>query len=270
MKAKTNLTEILTQGTPRQKALLVIKHEEEKHRLGGVTTLTEKNIRAIINSLKKCSEEERAEFNRCVEIAEIYSMCRLHLYSLQENLFKFSARICNYLYLWEQAEKETELFNTLLSQLRDKMKEGDYKKIEAFIYRQLEQWNRYIPINRVEGRVEVEVDTSIIRTAMEREIEGYTIALSIAKAYVIASERFQRKEKAIDCIPDDIKTMLRIFKQPNTTVPELYRREAYLKLLRAKGENDREVKFRAKYAILPAYEEVKPVQDNNLNELFKL
>lgn len=270
MAKKTNLTEILTNGTPKQKALLIIKHEEEKQRLGNVTTLTAKEAKAIIDSIKKGTEEERKEYNRYIDIADIYATNRLHLFALQENLYKFTARIYRLLNLWEQAEKEAELFNTLLSELYGKLKDGDYKKIKSFIYNQLLQWNRNTPIRQVEGKAEVEADLSYLRRQLDREVWAYAHALSVAKAFVEASDKFQQKERATAFIPEDIKTLLRTFTEPNLGIPEIYRRDSYLKLVREKGKDDREVKFMERYAILPAYEEVQPIQDNNLKELFKL
>lgn len=267
MAKKITLSEVLANGTPKQKALLVIKHEEEEITKGVTPTLTDKDVKAIIASVKK-NPEEAKEYNRYIKISEVFAEYRFNYYSLQENIQKLIARILLYLRLWEQAEKEVELFNSLLAMMS---KEGTLTpNIESFIYKKLAQWHRCLPIRKKEGLPEVEVDITIIRRLLDGEIAIYKNSLGVAKAYVEAAEIFLKREKAAAFVPDDIKRMLAFFKSSHTEIPELYRRDSYLQLLKEKGANNREVRFREKYAIFPAYEEVETYNSENTIEMFDL
>ena len=81
---------------------------------------------------------------------------------------------------------------------------------------------------------------------LNQTIAEYRTSLSVAKAFVEAAEAFVKKHKASAFIPSDIKDMIKYFKEPKAEVPEIYRRDSYLKLLKEKGADDREVKFREK------------------------
>lgn len=273
MASKVNLSEVLKNGTPKQKALLIIQNDEESQKIGG-GFLTEREIDSIIRSVKTKPEEAR-ELNKYLRIAEKYSMNRFRFYGLQENLAKLSARIAALTFLWEQAEHEAEVFNTLLGLMdcedTPNCKPIPHKRdIENYIYRSCKSWNRWVTIERKEGSRDVEVNLSTLREILDGIIANYASSLAVAKAFVEASDAFVARYKVSAFIPSDIKEMIKYFKSPNTDVPEIYRRDSYLKLLREKGEDDREVQFRKKYAILPAYEEVEPIGGTNAKELFTL
>ena len=87
---------------------------------------------------------------------------------------------------------------------------------------------------------------------------------------VAASDEFIGKYRAMAFVPEDIKKMLSTFRNPTEQLPDLYRRDTYLKLLREKGADDREVKYREKYAIIPAFEEIAPIGLEDFKEAFKL
>ena len=268
-----NLKEVLESGTPKQKALLIIQNDEKSQRIGG-GTLTDKEVRDILKSVKNNPAEAR-ELAHYLKIAECFSMNRFRFYGLQENLKKLSARIAGYVYLWEQAEQEAEFRNILLGLLdmEDNKGRKDFphkKDIEDAIYRTGRTWNRWIPIERKQDSREVEVNLTKLRQRMEGVLADYTYSLSVAKAFVEAADEFVAKYHAKAFVPSDIQGMFDYFKSPNTEIPELYRRESYLRLVEEKGEDDREVKYRAKYAIVPAYEEIKPVEGTSARETFSL
>lgn len=273
MAKKINLTEVLEKGTPKQKALLIIQNDEESQRIGG-STLTDKEIQSIVKSVQK-NPQEAKELRLYLRIAEKYSINRFRFYGLQENLKKLSARIAAYTFLWEQAEHEAEIFNTLLGLLdmEDNKGRKDFphrKDMEAYIYGTCKTWNRWIPIEKKADSREVEVNLKHLREILDGIIADYSGSLSVAKAFVIASDEFIAQYNASAFVPSDIKEMIKYFKSPNTEVPDIYRRDSYLRLLKEKGEDDREVQFRAKYAILPAYEEVEPISGTSAKEAFTL
>lgn len=269
---KTNLKEVLEKGTPKQKALLIIKSDEESQQLGG-RALSEAEVKAIIRSVEH-NQAEKVELNRYLRFAEVYSLNRFRIYGLHENLYKFGARIAAYLLLWEQAEREAELFNTILGLMDTEGKKvaavPRQKEIEDFIYKRLKKWNRYIHLNRRENSREVEVELSTLKAILENEIINYTHSVGVAKAIVAASDEFIGKYRAMAFVPEDIKKMLSTFRNPTEQLPDLYRRDTYLKLLREKGADDREVKYREKYAIIPAFEEIAPIGLEDFKEAFKL
>lgn len=261
-KSSTTLKEILEKGTPKQKALLIIKNDEESQQLGA-KTLSKYEINAIVKTLDKNPEEKR-EFNKYLRFAEVYSLNRFRLYGLNENLYKFHARINTYLYLWEQAEQEVELANALLNHIE----EGS--KAEELLYKRLKRWHRLISIERKENSREVEANIVELRGVLNREITAYTHSLGVAKAMVQASDIFVKKYNAISFVPDDVKGMLHFLRNPNEELPELYRRDIYLQLKEERGAEDREVRFREKYAIIPAIEEVRTIGLEEIKESFKL
>lgn len=269
---KVNLKEVLEKGTPKQKALLIIKSDEESQQLGG-NALSEAEVKAIIRSVEHNPAEQK-ELNRYLRFAEVYSLNRSRMYGLHENLYKFAARIAAYLLIWEQAEREAELFNTILGLMDTEGRKvaafPRKKEVEDYIYKRLKKWNRYISLKRKENSRDVEVDTTTIKEILLSEIGNYRHSVGVAKAMVAASDEFIEKYRALAFVPDDVKKMLATFRNPTEQLPDLYRRDIYLKLLREKGEDDREVKYREKYAIIPAFEEIAPIGLEDFKEAFKL
>ena len=66
---KRNLKEILANGTPKQKALLLIQNEEDEQRLSKGAFLTKQDIDAIMNSVRK-DEKAARELSRYLTIAQ--------------------------------------------------------------------------------------------------------------------------------------------------------------------------------------------------------
>lgn len=278
MARKANVTEILKNGTPRQKALLLIENEEKENRQSG-GFLSDTEVRAILNSVRG-NESERKELRLYLNIAEKYMLNRFRFYGLQENLKKLSARIAGFCQLWELAEQQAEFCNVLLGLIdtdgvKNASKITHKADVQKYIYQHCRGWSRYAHIVRVkdsEGKPlrDVEVDIAPLRELLDGVIADYRSSLSVAKAFVTASDEFIAKHRASAFVPEDIKEMFEYFKSPREEVPELYRRDAYLQLLEAKGEKDREVLYRQKYAILPAWDEVEPIGLKNAREAFTL
>lgn len=273
--AKTlNLTEVLEKGTPKQKALLIIQSDEVSQFIGATPPLTDKEVRALVKSVQKNPEEAKA-FNTYLNIAEKYSINRFRFYGLQENLKKLSAKLNTYITLWEQAEHEAETVNTLLGLIDTTGTKGSApfphrEDVERLIYRSCRNWNKYTPIVKKEGSREVEVDTSRIRGLLDGIIADYSASLSVAKAIVEASDAFIARYNASAFIPSDVKEIIEYFKNPASEIPDIYRRDSYLRLLKEKGAEDREVKYREKYAIVPAYEEIEANDKTSAKELFRI
>lgn len=278
MTKRLNMKEILASGTIKQKALLIIENEEASVRQSGAF-LTDFEVRQIIDSAKKNPNEAR-ELTKYLTIAEKYMLNRFRIYGLQENLKKLSARIAGFCYIWELAEQEAEFCNVLLGLIDTDGVKGVSKvshkaDVEKYIYQTCKGWNRYVHIKRRKDEKgnelrDVEVDTTQIMEIIKGIVADYASSLGVAKAFVIASEEFTRKYNASAFIPEDVKEYLEYFSAPNTDVPDIYRRDSYLKLLEEKGEEDREVQYREKYAVLPAWSEVEPIGLNNAREAFSL
>ena len=272
MSKKVNLSEILKNGTPKQKALLIIQNEEEESKLNG-GFLTDSEKRSIMKSVK--TPEESKELNLYLQVANKFIINRFVFYGLQENLKKLAARVSTYTSLWEKAEHEAEIYNTLLGLLDVGENKGrrdftNRKEMESYIYSSGKTWDTLVTIVKKGDSREVEVNRTRLMRVLNQIIADYTGSLSVAKAFIEASDAFVTKYKASAFIPSDIKDMIKYFKEPKAEVPEIYRRDSYLKLLKEKGADDREVKFREKYAILPAYEEIEPMEGTSAKESFSL
>lgn len=279
MTKKANFKEILKSGTPKQKALLIIENEEASVMQRGAF-LTDSEIKSILDATRK-NEDEYRELQRWLSIAEKYSINRFRIYGLQENIKKLSARFAYYCQVWELAEQQAEFCNTLLGLINDTdggkgIRAVTHKAdVESYIYQNCRSWSKYVSIRRKRDKDgkqlrEVEVDTEHLLSLLSDIAEIYKSSLGVAKALVIASDSFIKKYNAKAFIPGDVKDSLQYLRSPRLEVPEIYRRDSFLKLLEAKGEQDREVQFRAKYALLPAWEEVEPIGLDNAKEVFSL
>lgn len=279
MAKKANLTELLKSGTPKQKALLIIENEEASVTQSGAF-LTDSEVKSIINATRK-NEDEFRELQRWLNISEKYQINRFRIYGLQENIKKLSARFASLCQLWELAEQQAEFCNVLLGLIDDT--EGGKgirtvsrkADVERYIYQNCRGWSRYVSIVRMKDKDgkelrEVEVNTERLRSLLDDIVEAYKCSLGVAKSLVIASDSFVKKYHATAFIPSDVKDSLQYLKEPRLEVPEIYRRDSYLKLLEAKGADDREVKYREKYAMLPAWDEVEPIGLQNAKEVFSL
>jgi len=276
-KGGLNLKEILASGTPRQKALLIIEHDEQSQHPGG-GFLTEADLKAIGDSVKHNPADAKA-LKAYLTISMRYSDNRFRLYGLQENLKKLTARIAGFCYLWELSEQHAEFCNVLLGFLDADGKgvsKGAHKSdIKKYIYQSCRSWNKYVSIVRQKDKDgtdkrDVEVDLSGLREVLDGVIADYTWSMQMAKGFSIASDEFIGKYRASAFVPEDIKEMFEYFKAPRTEIPELYRRDTYLQLLKMKGEDDREVQYRKKYAILPSWEEITPLNLEDAKEVFSL
>jgi hypothetical protein len=279
MARKANIKDVLANGTPKQKALLIIENEEASVRQEGAF-LTDAEVRSIINSARK-NEAEYEELRKYLRISEKYQINRFRIYGLQENIKKLSARFAYYCQIWELAEQQAEFCNTLLGLIDDSnggkgIRTVSRKEdVERYIYSHCRGWSRYAPIKRTKDADgnklrDVEVDLTHLHELMKDVIEEYSYSLGIAKSLVIASDSFVTKYRASAFIPGDVKDAIQYLKSPKLEVPEIYRRDSYLKLLEAKGEKDREVQYRAKYALLPAWDEVEPIGLDNAKNAFSL
>ncbi len=270
---KRNLKDILASGTPKQKALLLIQNDEEEQLLDKGAFLTDKDIEAIKNSVRK-DERAARELSRYLTIAKRFQDNRFRFYGLQQNLDMFTARIAGLVYIWELSEQYVEYNNTLLGLITAKDNKGakvqHQKDVENCIYQHVRSWNKYITITKKEGMDYLDLDISPLREVLDGLTAAYSNSLSVAKAFYTAAYEFVGKYKAEAFIPKDIKAVLESYKTAYKFVPEIYRRDSYLELLRRKGEDDREVKYRERYAILPAWEEVEPYGLDNAREALSL
>lgn len=278
MAKKVNTKSILEKGTPKQKALLIIENDEASVRQSG-GFLSEYEVQAIYNSVKPGTKEAK-EFNKYIGVADKYIINRFRIYGLQENVKKLLARIAGYCNLWEMAEQQAEFCNTILGLIDTEGVKGVTKvshkaDVERYIYQSGKSWSKYVSVKRKKNedgtlQRDVEVDLSTLKTLLDGVIADYTASMSVAKAFITASEEFIAMYDAEAFVPNDIKEMFSYLAEPKSEVPDIYRRDSYLALVAQKGEEDREVKYRKRYAILPAWEEIEPIGLDNARGAFSL
>ena len=278
MAKKVNTKSILEKGTPKQKALLIIENDEASVRQSG-GFLSEYEVQAIYNSVKPGTKEAK-EFNKYIGVADKYIINRFRIYGLQENVKKLLARIAGYCNLWEMAEQQAEFCNTILGLIDTEGVKGVTKvshkaDVERYIYQSGKSWSKYVSVKRKKNedgtlQRDVEVDLSTLKTLLDGVIADYTASMSVAKAFITASEEFIAMYDAEAFVPNDIKEMFEYLAEPKNEVPDIYRRDSYLALVAQKGEEDREVKYRKRYAILPAWEEIEPIGLDNARGAFSL
>lgn len=265
MKKELDYDYVLEHGTAKQRALLVIRHEESKAKIGG-GILTEEQVKNILHSCR--TQREANSLRRYLKVSDVFSSNRLYFYGLRENLAEYSAHAMHLFATWEKAEWEEARFNTILGLVEVTDKGRDFtnrRTLEQYIYNECSNWDILAPIERVKGTRWVKADLTKVHAALEGVLKIYRGSLAVGKAAVEVAEAFAQKYKAEEMIPTDVREFLDYIKGPRKEIPELYRRDSYLQLLREKGEDDREVQWRKQYALFPAYEEVEASKAARIN-----
>lgn len=266
MKKKADLTEIILNGTPKQRALLIVEDDLQRTLSSGSPLLTDKERRAILN------DKSSGLLRKYLNVANIFNHNRFRLIGLQENLKKLSVMIAGYCYIWELSENCASFSNSLLDEIRSSsIGEQDREALKGLIVRNGKGWHRYAKILPVEGSdpLRLELDTKTIRKIIADIVSDYRVGFGMAKAAAIASKEFVEENDAEEFIPVDIKEALDFVNKPNTYVPDIYRYDEYERLLKEKGAEDIEVKIAAKYAVLPSYDMIEPIGLDSYRGLFK-
>lgn len=270
MKKKVDLSEILATGTPKQKALLIIEDNYKGELTSNETLLTKKERESIYKSFGKDRVSGR-EFERYLNVANIFERNRFRLIGLQENLKKLSVMIASYCYIWELSEKCTTFSNTLLEKIGSKPEKTEEEEaLQLLIVKNGKGWHRYVKLLPVEGSepLRLETQTKTIRKIIADIVSDYKVGFGMAKAADIASKEFLEKYEAEEFIPSDVKEALDFVNKPNQYVPSIYRYDEYERLLNERGEDDPEVQIAKKYAVLPSYNMIDPIGLDSYRTLF--
>lgn len=266
MPMKKDISAILSSGSPKKKALLVIEDNLARERNSSL--LTDRERDAIVKSFKDKPLEFK-EYNSYLDVAYVFEQNRFRIFSLQESLNKIAAALRGFFNILELSEQYAEISNNLLALVEDlALNKESRKRIEDFVYDTGKGWNKYVTLRKVAGERRVDTDKKRLQAHIDDLLAAYTANLSIAKAIVIASDEFVEKCKASAFVPSDIRNMLDAFRSPNTLIPAAYRRDEYLRLLKEKGEEDIEVQIAKKYAVVPSYEEISPVGLDSTRKIF--
>ena len=196
------ITEILKEGTPKQKAVLICRDFIDKETNKLETLLTKEEAEALRDSLT--TNEERKEFNKWIAIYNTY--CRMApTFGLMYAEYKANANaMLVYVRQWEDYSRQESHLNYIIDELKDKKNEEGVKSF----YEVLEFMT--LPFATLgldkDGYVEVNIGTP---EEPEGTLYGQILMgrrkvidyLSTLKAMVIVLEEWTKKMKSKAIMP---------------------------------------------------------------------
>lgn len=196
------ITEILKEGTPKQKAVLICRDYTDRNTRKETPLLTKEEAEALRNSLN--TDEEKKEFNKWIAIYNTYRRMAPTLglayaeYKANANALLVSVR------QWEEYTRQENHLNYIIDELKDR-KEANGLKI---VYEMLEYMS--LPFADMEldrdGYVEVNIGTpeKPEGTLYGQMLEGrkkVIMHLSLLKAMVVAIDEWTKKMKSKAIMP---------------------------------------------------------------------
>lgn len=203
------ITEILKEGTPKQKAVLLCRDFTDKETNQQKPLLTREEAEALKNSIK--TNEEKSEFNKWIAIYNTYTRIAPTLglvyaeYRVNANALLLPIR------QWEDYSRQENHLNYILDELKDKNNEEGVKSF----YEMLEYMN--LPFATIgldtDGYVEIDIGSYNNKKGLlyEAIIKGRyecSLFLSTLKAMVKVIEEWTKKMRSKAIMPPIIEEAL--------------------------------------------------------------
>lgn len=225
--------EVLASGSAKQKAAILCASSNNERKMGK-PLLTDAEVKAIYDSLRKGEAKEAKEFNKWLQINEIIIEFGAFL-TMSTNIYlSYANELMEYIRVWEAYEREADHINALI----DFTEENSPETLDAFREKisRLSWTYGKAKINS-DGYLEIDIDGvnglySIIQDKREIVIE----ALSQMKAIVFAFKEWIAKKKAQPFVAEPIKEELHRAIQDVAARIAPYHSEHTLNKLRARGE----------------------------------
>lgn len=254
--SKRDLQDVLTNASPKQKAVLVCLHGKDAPE--GDIALTAEDETAIERSL--IDHREKAEYLKWICYYNVYvetaPMC-----GLATNTFKYSVmEAFAYVSLWEQWQNEETFVNALLKDIGEKAPSAadvirEYTKFLA----PTQKFYRDFYKLHTDKEGFVQIDTNIIYKKIKEKIASVYDNYAVLKAFVIAQEEWTRKHRCAAIMPPVLKKTLDVAKADwHIIAGPKYSK----KWLETREENGEKISLaERKRAVFPCYEEIKVVDE---------
>ncbi len=255
----TKLAEILSNGTAKQKALLVCRNWTDMNARGAEPLLTEAEVRKVTKSLK--DDEEKREYNKWIDTYNVYNRLMTLCGLVYREYQALAERVLGYLRVWEDYDNQENNLNRIYEQL---ISEGTDKQKEAFASTLKTLSVPYGEITQdKEGYVEITREPLLER--IHDEVKEMVVAYSGSKAFVIAVEEWTKRRRCKMFMPDTMADALENIKSDYALwVAPKYSRAQLLKL---QEQGHKITKEEARVAVFPSYEEIETNEE--FLELFR-
>ena len=204
------VTEILKEGTPKQKAVLICRDFTDKNTNRLKPLLTKEEAEALRDSLT--TNEEKKEFNKWIAIYNVYTRMAPTL-GLAYAEFKASANaLLIHVRQWEDYTRQENHLNYIL----DELIERDDKVGKEIFYDTLKYMS--LPFAKIgldsDGYVQVDIGTpedpegTLYKLILETREECY-YAMGAMKAMIIAVEEWTKKMRSKAIMPPTMEDAIR-------------------------------------------------------------
>lgn len=255
----SKLADILSNGTAKQKALLVCRNWTDKNAKGAEPLLTEAEVKQVTKSLK--TDEERREYNKWLDTYNVYNRLMTLCGLVYREYQALAERVLGYLRVWEDYDNQennlNRIYEQLISEASDKQKAAFSETIRTLS----------IPYGKIiqdkEGYVEITREPLL--ELIHDEVKAMVVAYSGSKAFVIAVEEWTKRKRCKVFMPDAMAEALNNIKSDYALrVAPKYSRAQLKKL----AENGHIItKEEKRVAVFPSYEEIET--DETFLELFR-
>lgn len=260
------VAEILKEGTPKQKAVLLCMDYTDLNKSRNKPLLTEEEAQAIRDSIK--TEKEGREFNKWIAIYNTYSQY-VHTVGLAYAEYKANANaMLVYIRQWEDYSRQENHLNYILDELKDKNNEEGIKSFyEALEYMSL-------PYAKIvldeDGYVEIDVGSpekteGTLYGAILSGRQRVIYYLSSLKAVVEALDEWTKKTRSKAIMPPLISGALEDIKQDYALAVAPAYSEHQLNARIARGEEIQP--YERMRALFPDYDKIE--RDEKLYTMFK-
>lgn len=241
------IQELLSSGTPKQKAALMCQNSERKH-TGDSPLLTPAEERAILNSLK--DGRAGAAYNKWIDLhAKIFDFTKQLCFAY--NVYRGGANaLLGYIRVWEDYNREADRLNQLLLF----MKREAPKKVEAFIKEVLSLPFRYGKVKLEDDGyfgIDIDGDQGLYKI-IETKAEDCRKQLSYFKTYIVLLEEFIKENKAEAFTPQLTEDTIPYGKED--IAQEIAPGYSKTLLLKRKAKGERITPEEEKRAVFPDYE----------------
>lgn len=243
------LADILSNATPKEKAILVCKDWTDLKTRSLKPLLTEDEARQIRDSLK--TNEEKREYNKWLNYYNVYTDLMTLCGVIYKEYQVQAERVLGYLRVWEDYDQEENNINRIYDQLfadgTDKQKEAFTQTLKtlSFGYGKIVQdKDGYVEITR----------NRLYETIID-EVKDMSGSYEVAKCFVIAVEEWTKAKRCKAIMPELMEIAIDQIKEDYALrVAPRYSR-AELKKHLDRGERVSEME--GKLAVFPSYEETQ-------------
>ena len=253
------LAEVLSSGTPKQKALLICTKWTDRNTRRLKPLLTEKEVEAIKNSLN--GNEEKKEFNKWIGVYNVYNNVTPLFGLVYKEYQTIAERVLGYLRQWEAYIQEENHLNTIYGQLRG---DGGEKGLAAF--------DEALSLLSFDGAKlkrdkngYIKIDTEELYGRISDSVDELEKAYGAAKAINLALEEFIDRTRSKKFLPSPLVAAINnIEGDYSVRVAPRYSRRLFM---RKKQSGQKITKEEERLAVFPFYEEVKAPSE--LVDLFR-